>query len=170
AVFTISVFRPGDFDQDGDLDLNDVDALTAAIAAGSSNLQFDTNGDGLVNVTDLQNWILNIKRTVMGDANLDFVTDGSDFNIWNQNKFTSSTKWSKGNFNADGFVDGSDFNIWNQNKFTSGSGSRPISTSAPMTRDVARDTLLADTRARQRGDLRERRAIDDVFAADDGVW
>ena len=54
-----------------------------------------------------------------GDANGDGAVDGSDFGIWNANKFTSNANWSLGDFNGDGSVDGSDFGIWNTNKFTS---------------------------------------------------
>ncbi len=54
-----------------------------------------------------------------GDANLDGFVDGSDFGIWNANKFTSTASWCAGDFNADGVVDGSDFGIWNARKFTS---------------------------------------------------
>jgi hypothetical protein len=54
-----------------------------------------------------------------GDANLDSVVDGTDFNIWNSHKFTMVAAWCSGDFNADGNVDGSDFNLWNSNKFTS---------------------------------------------------
>jgi hypothetical protein len=53
-----------------------------------------------------------------GDADLDGSADGSDFGIWNSNKFTSAAAWCSGDFSADGVVDGSDFNIWNANKFT----------------------------------------------------
>jgi parallel beta-helix repeat protein len=121
-AFMIDVVTVGDFDGDNDLDGADVNALSAAIATHSNNLQFDTNGDGVLNFADLQHWILNLKRTVMGDANLDFVVDGSDFGRWNSHKFTADNLWTEGDFNADGFVDGSDFGIWNSNKFTSGPG------------------------------------------------
>ena len=53
-----------------------------------------------------------------GDANGDGVTDGSDFNVWNENKFQAGTDFSTADFNGDGVTDGSDFNIWNENKFT----------------------------------------------------
>jgi hypothetical protein len=58
-------------------------------------------------------------RSLRGDANGDGAVDGSDFNIWNANKFTLGTEWPSGDFNCDGNTDGSDFNIWNANKFTS---------------------------------------------------
>ena len=59
-----------------------------------------------------------IRATLLGDANLDAVTDGGDFNIWNMHKFNPGD-WMDGDFNYDGSVDGSDFNAWNSNKFQS---------------------------------------------------
>jgi hypothetical protein len=171
-VFTIAVLRAGDFDGDGDLDLADVDALSAAIATLSTNTLFDTNGDGLVNFADLQHWIVNIKRTVMGDANLNFVTDGSDFNIWNANKFTVTNQWSRGDFNANGVVDGSDFNIWNANKFTSGPGGSspaavalPAAPVVPAARALAIDAVFAGTRA-----ARGRKDVADAVFAGENSW
>jgi hypothetical protein len=58
-------------------------------------------------------------RALPGDANGDMVVDGSDFGIWNANKFTSGTDWTTGDFNGDGLTDGVDFGIWNAHRFTS---------------------------------------------------
>ncbi|HEY6565227.1 MAG TPA: hypothetical protein VIY86_12055, partial [Pirellulaceae bacterium] len=58
-----------------------------------------------------------------GDAYLDGRVDGSDFGVWNANKFTAVAAWCRGDFSADGLVDGSDFGIWNAHKFTSADGS-----------------------------------------------
>lgn len=107
----------GDFDADGDLDCDDVDSLTQAIASGSTNLLYDVTNDNQVNLADLDEWVLNLKGTLFGDANLDFAVDGSDFIIWNANKFASGKAWCTGDFNADGITDGLDFVIWNQFKF-----------------------------------------------------
>ena len=54
-----------------------------------------------------------------GDANLDGYVDVSDFNIWNDHKFSADGVWGRGDFNGDGLVDVADFNVWNLNKFTS---------------------------------------------------
>ena len=62
--------------------------------------------------------LLNYKA-LPGDANGDGSVDGSDFGIWNANKFLAGTDWTTGDFNGDGSTDGSDFGIWNVNKFTS---------------------------------------------------
>ncbi len=118
-VFSIAVLPGGDFDGDGDLDLADVDALSTAIATGSGNLLYDVTGDGQLTLADLQYWVLDIKGTLLGDSNLDYVVDGQDFINWNSHKFSANHLWSQGDFNADGFVDGQDFIIWNNNKFMS---------------------------------------------------
>ena len=111
-----------DFDMDGSLDGDDVDSLIAEIAAGTNNPDFDLTGDNLVNAADLEDWITNRKGTVSGDANLDFVVDVSDFNSWNQNKFTQGGGWTGGDFSGDGSTDVTDFNIWNSFKFQTGTG------------------------------------------------
>ncbi len=110
---------PGDFDNDGDFDCDDVDALSAAIIAGSSDSTFDLDASGTVNVADLHFWVTDIKGTILGDANLDFTVDGQDFLIWNANKFTSGNAWCSADFDGNGIVDGADFLIWNANKFQS---------------------------------------------------
>ena len=110
---------PGDFDGDGNLACSDIDLLNTAAVSGSNSLLFDVTGDGLVNLADVHFWITDLKGTLLGDANLDFVVDASDFNIWNSSNFTQNSNWCSGDFNVDGFVDASDFNIWNSNSFQS---------------------------------------------------
>jgi hypothetical protein len=107
----------GDFDGDGDLDCADINALNADAASGTNSPQYDVTGDGVVDLADVQHWIVSLRGTLMGDANLDGSVDVSDFNIWNSNKFQASTDWCSGDFTANGSVDVSDFNVWNNNKF-----------------------------------------------------
>jgi hypothetical protein len=125
-----------DFDGDGNCDIDDLDALTAAIAGGSMDLMFDLNGDGMVTLADITDeasgWLVlggaeNPAITggnpfLEGDSNLDGSVDVSDFNNWNNNKFTDVPAYSAGDFNADGAVDVSDFNRWNGQKFQSSAG------------------------------------------------
>jgi hypothetical protein len=63
---------------------------------------------------------LEIFAALPGDANGDGLVDGSDFGIWNSNKFLPGTTWTRGDFNHDGVTDGADFGIWNANKFLGG--------------------------------------------------
>ena len=115
----------GDFDDDGDHDLDDIDALVAEIVAGTNDLRFDLTRDGLVDLADRDAWLaeageINLgtgRAYLLGDANLDAVVDGLDFIVWNENKFLSGGLWSGADFDADGFTDGQDFIVWNANKF-----------------------------------------------------
>jgi hypothetical protein len=70
-------------------------------------------------VADVHFWVTELKGTLLGDTNLDFVVDGQDFIVWNEYKFSADARWTHGDFNADGVIDGLDFVIWNDNKFTS---------------------------------------------------
>jgi hypothetical protein len=84
-------------------------------------------GDGLVDATDLEDWLAEAGAAnlgsgnsyLSGDANLDGNVDGADFLSWNANKFAVTTGWCQGDFDANGFADGADFVIWNSNKFAS---------------------------------------------------
>ncbi|MEM8678746.1 MAG: hypothetical protein AAGF97_05230 [Planctomycetota bacterium] len=120
---------------DGAWDTFDLDLLSDAIANGSTDLAFDMNGDGEVNLQDITDanggWLAvggeqNPDVTggaafLVGDANLDGDVSGTDFVDWNTNKFTFGTAWSDGNFNGDTTIDGQDFVAWNGNKFMSSS-------------------------------------------------
>ncbi len=116
-----------DFNNDGLVNCGDVNSLVQNIAGATNNAAYDLNGDGSVNILDLNRWradagAINLgagRVYLVGDANLDSVVDGSDFGIWNSHKFTSLPAWCSGDFNADGVIDGSDFGLWNSNKFTS---------------------------------------------------
>jgi hypothetical protein len=108
----------GDFTGDGLVNALDINEIRRAINTGNSNTRFDVDGNGSVTEPDVRFLVENIIRTSMGDANLDFAVDGTDFNIWQTFRFLNSTNWSTGDFNGDGRTDASDFNLWNQNKFS----------------------------------------------------
>jgi hypothetical protein len=114
----------GDFDNDGDYDCNDINALTNAVATGGSVAMFDLNGDSMLSLADVDEWRAEAGAVNLGtgqvypkgDANLSGMTDNSDFLVWDANKFTFNTQWCSANFNADLVIDGADFSIWNENK------------------------------------------------------
>jgi len=53
---------------------------------------------------------IEVKYTLLGDANLDGLVNGSDFNILAANFNQSITGWDEGDFNYDGLVNAADFN------------------------------------------------------------
>lgn len=117
--------RDGDFNNNGQYSVEDLDQLMRRIGGHSQDPVYDLTGDRRVNATDLALWLQEAGANNLpshnaylpGDANLDGVVDGSDFNIWNANKFQATGLWSRGDFNADGVTDGLDFNVWNSHKF-----------------------------------------------------
>lgn len=126
---------PADFDGNRLYDCSDIDELAAKIAVGNNDAQYDLTGDGTVDSADLEQWLADAGLANLtgggsyrrGDANLDGFVDISDFNAWNERKFSARAGWCGGDFNADGNSDISDFNAWNANKFTvSGDAPRPV--------------------------------------------
>ncbi|HEY6564388.1 MAG TPA: lysyl oxidase family protein, partial [Pirellulaceae bacterium] len=94
---TISDLITGDFNADGLLNVPDLDLLVGNIAVGPANpALFDLTGDKQVTIADLDEWLAlagarNLtsgNAYLRGDGNLDGDVDGSDFNLWNANKFT----------------------------------------------------------------------------------
>jgi hypothetical protein len=134
APFSIAPSNPllCDFTGDGICDISDLNELLGqgpvapgvAVTAGVND-QYDLNSDQVIDNTDVDEWLADAATNHgfgspynRGDANLDGVTDGQDFILWNENRFQPSLFWDRGNFNGDGFIDAADFIEWNQNKFT----------------------------------------------------
>ena len=123
---TLEIYPGADLNRDGQCGLPDIDLLVFQVANGLFVPEYDLNLDGLLDLVDVEVWLAAAavchglpRPYLFGDANLDGVVDGSDFGIWNANKFSLAAAWSRADFNADGFVDGSDFGIWNSHKFQS---------------------------------------------------
>ncbi|MGD0139898.1 MAG: autotransporter-associated beta strand repeat-containing protein, partial [Tepidisphaeraceae bacterium] len=64
--------------------------------------------DGVV--SGLTSGQIEVAYTLLGDANLDGLVNGSDFNILAANFNQSITGWDQGDFNYDGLVNAADFN------------------------------------------------------------
>jgi len=100
---------PGDMNGDGIVDELDIDLLAAAIRNGETNLNFDVNGDGLVNADDLGTEIGSLvdtdagKGTFFADANLDGSVNDLDLNALIAG-YHGTGGWTAGDFDGDGVV------------------------------------------------------------------
>lgn len=104
----------GDFNENGELDVDDIDMLSAAAFAGNNPAEFDLNGDGNVDQLDRSAWIVELKNTWFGDSNLDGEFNSSDFVLvftggeYEDAEGGNST-WAEGDWNGDGEFNSSDF-------------------------------------------------------------
>lgn len=105
---------PGDFDGNGVLDAADIDALSVAVAEGSTDLKYDVDGDGSVLGADRFMWVEDLKNTYFGDANLDGEFNSADFVFvfragQYEDAVVGNSTWGTGDWNGDGDFDSSDF-------------------------------------------------------------
>lgn len=98
----------GDLDDDGLLTAADIDQLSAALRANSSDERFDLDTNGSVNEDDLSHMIANIFGTRLGDANLNGTVDFPDFLALSAD-FGNSGGWAEGDFDGNGQVEFPDF-------------------------------------------------------------
>jgi hypothetical protein len=102
---------PGDFDNNGTLDLADIDQLTRESASGGNNLVYDLTGDGNVNGEDVSFWAIDLKQTWMGDADLNGEFNSSDLvTVLASGTYENETEsaWSSGDFSGDGRTNSND--------------------------------------------------------------
>ncbi len=98
----------GDFNNNGEIDLEDIDILTTQSASGDNLPQYDLTGDGLVDVADVNEWAKakDIGYTWIGDANYDGQFNTSDFvqvlGIGKYEQPGATAVWSEGDWNGDG--------------------------------------------------------------------
>lgn len=96
----------GDFNQDQQLSVSDVDSLTQAVAATQDDLIYDVNHDGEVDRLDLDRWVHQLAQTSLGDANLNGQFDSADLvAVFQAGQYEDSldgnSVWSSGDWNGD---------------------------------------------------------------------
>lgn len=96
-----------DLNDDGNFDVNDINAVVFAMRFGAVDDQFDLDGDGAVTENDHTVLIKELGRTWFGDANLDGEFSSADLvNVFQAGEYEDSvpvnSTWSEGDWNADG--------------------------------------------------------------------
>lgn len=104
----------GDFNKDGSLTVLDIDALSGVVRAGSNDAAYDVNADNKVDQADRSVWVDTLKKTYMGDANLDGQFDSTDFvSVFQIGEYedavAGNSGWGDGDFNGDADFDSGDF-------------------------------------------------------------
>ena len=104
----------GDFDADGDLDGDDIEALSAAVRAGDMDSKWDVNGDSVVDGEDRVFWVDELKNTYLGDSTLDGEFDSGDFvAVFGVGEYedavANNSTWSEGDWDGNGDFNSSDF-------------------------------------------------------------
>jgi hypothetical protein len=97
----------GDVNQDGEMNVDDIDDLSAAVRAGLTDDRYDVNRDGSVNEDDraaLLDWYLLIRP---GDSNLDGQFNSADLVLTFQagqyeDRIVGNSGWGEGDWNGDG--------------------------------------------------------------------
>jgi hypothetical protein len=102
-----------DFDQDGNVNVADIDLLCAAIKEGRFDRRYDLHADGTVDRLDLDLLVEGILRSSYGDANLDGRFDSSDLvQIFQRGEYDDTipgnSTWADGDWDCDGEFDSSD--------------------------------------------------------------
>ena len=113
----VRFFKPtttanGDFNGNGVLDAEDIDQLTVESAAGTNNAKFDLNADSAVNGIDVNIWAKDLKKTWIGDADVNGAFDSNDFvKVFAVGKYETdqAATWTEGDWNGTGRFDSSDF-------------------------------------------------------------
>jgi hypothetical protein len=103
--------RLGDFDNDGDIDADDIDAIGAAVQAGSTDAEFDLDGDGDVDADDFAFHVHDLVDTALGegtgtefgDFNLDGMVSILDLGALGDG-YGVAGGWTNGDANGDGTV------------------------------------------------------------------
>lgn len=103
---------PGDINNDGVVDAQDIDELSAAILE-TPDPSFDVNADGQLDSLDHQHLIYDVLGTSYGDSNLDGKFDSNDLVfIFQSGSFENSAatdvSWQHGDWNGDGRFDTND--------------------------------------------------------------
>ena len=112
ATGTIRVVA-GDLQDDDQIDSQDINQLSAAVASGTGSSEYDADGDGLLNSDDVWYLVRNVLQSDVGDVNFDGRFDSVDFvSVFQTGEYedleSMNSTWTDGDWNCDGEFNSSD--------------------------------------------------------------
>lgn len=99
----------GDFNGNGQLDALDLDLMSEAMNLYDG--RFDLNQDSKVDISDRRLWVATLKKTFMGDANLDGQFESGDLvAVFAAGKYETGAQasWTEGDWNGDRLFESGD--------------------------------------------------------------
>lgn len=103
----------GDYNGSGAFDGEDISLLVDQFGPATMDSKFDLSGDGMVDMTDVDYWLSELRGTSvgLGDFDLDDDVDVADLAIWAAG-FGLTSDYGQGDLDFDGDSDGTDFLAW----------------------------------------------------------
>ncbi len=104
----------GDYNTDGQLDVIDIDLQSEEMnkePAQQDLAKFDHNNDAVVNIDDRTIWIKDLRKTWIGDSNLDGEFNSSDLvQVFGEGRYETGSPagWAAGDWNGDMLFNSSD--------------------------------------------------------------
>lgn len=111
-VALVSAPIVGDFNGDGNLTVADIDLLTTASASANNDVTYDLNSDQLVDARDVNVWVKDLKKTWIGDADVNMQFNSADFvQVFAAGKYETeqAAVWSEGDWDGSGKFNSADF-------------------------------------------------------------
>lgn len=104
----------GDFNGNKTLDAADIDQLTVAVLEASTDAKFDVNKDKKVDGADRIYWVSSIRKTYVGDSNLDGEFNSTDFvELFSIGEYedgiANNSGWKDGDWDGNQEFDSGDF-------------------------------------------------------------
>lgn len=121
-----------DVNDDGLFDCLDLDLIGMAAVNGSQDLTFDIDGDGTIELRDVES-ALRLSGLTEADTNFDGVVDRIDMNTYGAHWQRPAAGYCQGDFNYDGKVDASDQGVIGLNWLTSAPGASFVLRAAELT-------------------------------------
>lgn len=105
---------PGDYNNDGAVDLADYNEIATALRGANAVAKYDANKDGSVTDADRLAWVSELKHTWVGDANFDGEFNSGDFvQVFQRGEYEdtvdNNSTWDDGDWNNDQDFDSGDF-------------------------------------------------------------
>ncbi|MCA9211512.1 MAG: hypothetical protein KDB27_00470 [Planctomycetales bacterium] len=97
----------GDFNEDGIVDVIDLELLTSHLRSSGSDLSFDIDRNEIVDAADREYWVHEVSGTFFGDSNLDGEFNSEDLvAVFQAAEYEDSnalnSTWAEGDWNGDG--------------------------------------------------------------------